>query len=533
MRRKEKLWVLPVAGIGGLVGAVVYLVMLVGIYASMLAAGKAAGHPELVMFYALLGSWVFIFVTAIPLSLSLLYYSTDLKMLLPLPVRPLQIVAAKGMLLYLYCLPVNLLFMVPALVLYVRDAGAAASTVVSAAIHLLVSPLLPLGLAVLLVLALMKAVNLSRFRVALEVGGMTVAIVLVIGLQVVLSRSAMAGLGGGTFDALGSFPDLYGTLSRVLPPAAWAAGGFVPGAGAGGPLASLALTAAAAGAAFLLAPVNFLRDVTERREPGSRRRRARAAAAGAAALPAPRAPLASLLAREWAVLASSSSSLFEAFGEMLILPLLLGVYSLLIPRNLVGQAMAFLGRSPAMSLILMGVLVLMTGLTTVSATSISREGKLFSLSLTLPVKGRVQVGAKLLLHLVFFTSAYLLDLVLCAVIFRLPLLSLAYMLPGGIALQVASFCAGIFFDLKKPLLKWTNPQQAMKQNMNAMAGIGVSFAMTALLAAPCAVLVLAGVDPFLVGCLAAGAAVALAAVLLPLLLSWADRRYGGGLEMEG
>jgi ABC-2 type transport system permease protein len=181
----------------------------------------------------------------------------------------------------------------------------------------------------------------------------------------------------------------------------------------------------------------------------------------------------------------------------------------------------------------MGVLVLMTGLTTVSATSISREGRLFSLSLTLPVKGRAQVGAKLLLHLVFFTSAYLLDLVLCAVIFRLPLLSLAYMLPGGLALQVASFCAGIFFDLKKPLLKWTNPQQAMKQNMNAMAGIGVSFAMTALLAAPCAALVLAGVDPFLVGCLAACAAVVLAAVLLPLLLSWADRRYGGGLEMEG
>ena len=532
LRRREKLWVLPVAALGSLAGLAAYLVMLIGVYRSLLAAGAAAGHPELVMFYALLGSWAFIFVTAIPLALSLLYYSADTRMLLTLPVGPVQIVAAKGALLYLYCLPVNLLFLVPALWMYIGAVGAPGATVLSAVLHLLVSPLLPLGLAALLVLALMKAVNLSRFRVALEVGGMTVGIVLVLALQLLLSRTAMASMGGGTFEALGAFPDLYGAMARALPPVAWAAAGFAAHSGVLQPLLSLAVTAAAAAAAFLLAPVNFLRDVTERREPKGERRTAGAAAALIARAGAPRGVARSLLGREWAILASSSTYLFEAFAEMLILPLLLGVYSLLIPKQYLGPAMQFITGSPVKSLILMAVLVLMTNLTTVSATSISREGRLFAISLTMPVAGRVQVAAKLLLHMLLFTSAYLLDLAICMVVFRLPPVSLIFMIPGAVALQVAGFAAGIFFDLKRPLLKWTHPQQAMKNNINAAAGIGLSFGLVAALAAPGALLVLAGVSPFLVGCLASAAGIVLAAVLLPLLLAWADRRYGGGLELE-
>jgi hypothetical protein len=107
------------------------------------------------------------------------------------------------------------------------------------------------------------------------------------------------------------------------------------------------------------------------------------------------------------------------------------------------------------------------------------------------------------------------------------------MLPGGIALQVAAFAAGIYFDLKRPLLKWTHPQQAMKSNMNAGMGIGSSAGIVAIIAAPCALLVLRGISPFLIGCGAAVASIVLASVLLRRLLAFADRQYGGGLEMEG
>jgi ABC-2 type transport system permease protein len=272
--------------------------------------------------------------------------------------------------------------------------------------------------------------------------------------------------------------------------------------------------------------------VTERRETGARRRAAPGAAPLSFAPSAPRGVASSLLRREWAILSSNSTSLFEAFGEVLILPLLLGVYSVLIPKQYLGPAMEFITGSPLIGLILMGVLVSMTNLTTVSATSLSREGRLFSLSLTMPVSGRTQVKAKLLLHMLLFTTAYMVDLVICWIVFRYPLVSLVFLIPGGIALQVAGFVTGIFFDLKRPLLKWTHPQQAMKSNSNAAVGIGVSFGLVALLAAPGALLVLRGVRPFLVGCGVAAVAIVMAAILLPALLSYADKRYGGGLELE-
>jgi ABC-2 type transport system permease protein len=532
LARKERLWVLPLAAVGGLAVLGAYIFMLVGIYRALLAAGSAAGHPELLMFYALMGSWAFIFVTAVPLALSVLYYSTDMRMLLTLPVRPRDIVAAKGSLLYLYCLPVNLVFLVPALWLYLPAVGASVAAIVFALLHLVLSPLLPLGLAALLVLALMKTVNLSRFRVAFEVAGMVLGIALVLGLQVLLSRTAMAGLSGGTFEALNRFPDLYGAMSRALPPLAWAANGFVAGAGPVPVLLSLLATGAVIAAVMLLAPIDFLRGVTERRETGARRRAAPGAAPLSFAPSAPRGVASSLLRREWAILSSNSTSLFEAFGEVLILPLLLGVYSVLIPKQYLGPAMEFITGSPLIGLILMGVLVSMTNLTTVSATSLSREGRLFSLSLTMPVSGRTQVKAKLLLHMLLFTTAYMVDLVICWIVFRYPLVSLVFLIPGGIALQVAGFVTGIFFDLKRPLLKWTHPQQAMKSNSNAAVGIGVSFGLVALLAAPGALLVLRGVRPFLVGCGVAAVAIVMAAILLPALLSYADKRYGGGLELE-
>ena len=143
------------------------------------------------------------------------------------------------------------------------------------------------------------------------------------------------------------------------------------------------------------------------------------------------------------------------------------------------------------------------------------------------------MSVKLLLHLLLFSPAYVLDCAIMWWLFRYPLVSLVFMLPAGFALQVLSFCVGIFFDLKRPILNWTHPQQAMKNNMNVLMGIGGSAGVVGVAAALCALLVLAGVDTLLVGCAAAMVLAGAAALLLPRLLIFADRQYSGGLELGG
>ena len=434
--RKDRLWILPVAGLGIAAGLAAVVFMIVGVYRALLLAGTAAGHPEMLLFSALLGSWAFLFVTAIPLALSVLYYSSDLRMLLTLPVAPLRIVGAKALLLYLYCLPVNLVLLVPALWLSIGASGLSVPVIVSGLLSLVVYPVLPLSLATLLVLGLMKVVNLSRYRVALEVSGMALGIVLVIGLQVFLSRSTISIFEGGAAQSLSGFAGAYMGFARALPPVAWAAAGFRGGAWPLPVLGVLLVTAVLFSAALALAPLNFLHDVTERRERGAPSghgaSHGAADAVSLAARVSPRGVVRRLVGREWSILSSNSTFIFEAIGELLVLPLVLGVYSLIIPRQVIGPAMHFITNMPGLSLALMGVLVLMTSLTTVSSTSISREGRLMGLSLSIPVSGRTHVKGKLCLHMLFFSSAYLVDCAIVWVIFRFPLPALAYMIPGGI-----------------------------------------------------------------------------------------------------
>jgi len=536
--RRGRLLTVTAAGLGVLVGLAMIVFMLVGIYRSLLLAGTASGHPEISIFYGLLGSWVFLFLTAIPLALSVLYYSRDLRLLLTLPLRPLAIVGAKGAVMYLTCLPVNAVFLLPAMCISVRASGITASAAVSGLAVLVLGPALPLSLAVLAVLGLVKAVNLTRYRIAFEAVGMGLGIVLVIGLQAILARSTIGLASGSSPQALTGIAELYTRISHALPPAAWAVSGFGTNPGVFPLLLFVSVSAAALAAALGLAPLHFLSDVMERREAQGGPGVARRGRSGVGDLPLhlwspARGILRSLLAREWALISSNSTFLFKAISELLVLPLLLGVYGLILPRQLVGQAMGTISSTPMLSLALMGVVALMTSLTTVSSTSLSREGRRMSLSLMIPVRGRVQVWAKLVFHLLLFYSAYLVDLALGWLLFRFPPVSLVFMLPGGLALQAAGFAAGIFFDLKRPRLMWTHPQQAMKNNMNAAAGIGCSAAAILLIVGPFVLGIARGLNPFAMGCAAGAAAIVLAGVLLPRLFAFADRQYAGGIEIEG
>jgi ABC-2 type transport system permease protein len=525
--RRGRLWMPALAGLGILAGAAMAVFMVLGVYRGLLSWGTANGLPDLLPFSALLGSGSFLFVTAIPLALSLLYYSSDLAMLLPMPVRSRSILAAKFFLLFLYCLPVHLVLFVPALWLQTAATGISAAAALGALLALVIYPLLPLSLAVLAALALMKAVNLSRWRTLLETIGMGIGTVLVVGLALFFSRSVMAAVTGAAGVPVSAFFGLFAGMRNALPPLAWAASAMIPGAGPLTVLFSAVTPAALAIAATAAAAAGFAADVMERSAP-SRRHAALSGQAGAV-----RGVLRTLLGREWAILTSSSTFIFEAVGELLVLPLLLGVYGLLIPRQYLMAAMNAINGMSFLPLALTAGIALMTGLTTVSSTSLSREGRHFGISLMVPIAGRTQVSAKLLLHLLLFSPAYLLDCAIAWLLFRYPPVSLVFMIPAGLAVLVLSFCVGIYFDMKRPFLRWTHPQQAMKSNTNALLGIGGSAGVVLVTAVPCALLVLAGMDTLLVGCAAALVFSGAAALVLPRLLAFADRQYGGGLELGG
>jgi ABC-2 type transport system permease protein len=83
----------------------------------------------------------------------------------------------------------------------------------------------------------------------------------------------------------------------------------------------------------------------------------------------------------------------------------------------------------------------------------------------------------------------------------------------------------IHIDLSRPVLNWTHPQQAMKQNMNVLIGMGFGLIVFAALAIPAAALYSAGLNTFIMGLIITAEAVAADILLLPRVLNYAEKRY--------
>ena len=217
-------------------------------------------------------------------------------------------------------------------------------------------------------------------------------------LQVFLQRSAMQQASGASALPAALVRALVG-IPRAFPPLLWAAAGVRASAGTrSGPPPSSVFSAGAAARrggspASPSCPSRW--SAGSPAPAGSRQARYQA-------LRAPRGALRALFGREVAVITSNSSTLFEARGRGPGVPPHPGDLLLHPARRRPPGCSASSPPLPGRPSPCFGVLALMTGINTVSSTSISREGRTFALSLMLPVPGRVQLRAKLLLHLAVF-----------------------------------------------------------------------------------------------------------------------------------
>jgi ABC-2 type transport system permease protein len=160
-----------------------------------------------------------------------------------------------------------------------------------------------------------------------------------------------------------------------------------------------------------------------------------------------------------------------------------------------------------------------------AASTFSREGAQFWISQVIPVAPREQTAAK-------FVHSYLVAMlgvvtasVVAAVFFHL---KPAHIVPAfvlSMAAGVLLTAVGMMIDLARPLLDWTNPQKAIKQNLNVLlallADVGiltaVFFGVKALIKARLGTNVVLGI--------VFAALAVLAAASYRTLLNFADRRY--------
>jgi ABC-2 type transport system permease protein len=206
-----------------------------------------------------------------------------------------------------------------------------------------------------------------------------------------------------------------------------------------------------------------LSEITSRRRKLSRLEMERSIAPG-------RGPVRAILDREIKIMNRTPVYLLNGVLVGVLVPALLIVGVGTSDDNPLGVLVsaAESGHTTVLILVLAAFAIVCGCMSGTASSSFSREGKYLWISKIIPVPWRRQVTAK-------FIHAYLVSLVgiaaaLIGSVFVAPVSAQALAAAALLALAgaVPLNAAGLWIDLARPKLKWTNPQQAIKQNLNVV-----------------------------------------------------------------
>jgi hypothetical protein len=168
------------------------------------------------------------------------------------------------------------------------------------------------------------------------------------------------------------------------------------------------------------------------------------------------------------IIKSQSMFQMEIYAEIAIPVILLIVYAVTGVVGELSSSFEVVKTYPKLPQAILLTFALFSSFSSVSSTSVSRQGALFFLDRTYPVPARTFVLAKVRLHLKYLCLSAQVYAFVTLVWMRLPLLHILWIAPLLLLLSFAVSCAGLAIDYHRPNLGWTLPQQAVKSNINTL-----------------------------------------------------------------
>jgi ABC-2 type transport system permease protein len=539
-KEKKDRWLVPLVGVA-LLGVVPMFYGLVLLVHNVYLVLRPMGQERALLSFGILAGQLLVLLFGIYYVIAAFYFARDLDLLIPLPLRPGEVMASKFAVVVINEYLTVAAVVLPVVITLGVVSRAGAGYWVNAVLVYLALPVIPLALVSLAVVALMRVVNVSRKKDALILVGSLVLIGVSVAVQVGLGRSA-GGMGEGaggmqaTAESLAAFftspNSLLNRVGAFFPPSIWAtravAGGF-----SGEGLAHLALFLGVSGGLFAamitLAEKLFYRGVIGLGETTGKKRRlsrdemSRRVSSG-------RRAFAAVFGREWKIMNRTPIFLLNGVLVSVLLPALFVLMASVDTGGGGGDTMSLLKMLMESNplIVILGAALFMTICGSINGTAsstFSREGAQFWISQVIPVAPREQAVAKFAHSYLVATLGVVTSAVVAGVFLHVKAAHLA--VGSGLALVAGVFltAVGMIIDLARPLLDWTNPQKAIKQNLNVLlalladAGIltAVFFGVKALIKAKLAPNAVLGIVFLGLAALSAAGYVA--------LLRFADKRY--------
>ena len=551
LKEKKDRWLVPLFGLAAL-GVVPMFYGIVLLIQNVYYVLRPMGQERALLSFGILAGQLLILLFGIYYIIAAFYFARDLDLLIPLPLRPGEVMASKFAVVVINEYLTVAALVLPVVITLGVVARASVGYWVNAVLVYLALPIIPLALVSLAVVVMMRFINVSRKKDALILVGSLVLIGASLSVQIALGRSGggHAGVGAGAdgtqaaAESLAAFftspNSLLNKVGAFFPPAIWAtkaiAGGF-----SGEGLANLALLLGVSLVLFagmiVFAEKLFYRGVIGLGETTGRKRRlsrdemSRRVAGG-------RRAFAAIFGREWKIMNRTPIFLLNGVLVSVLLPAMFVLMATIdtggggsgAGNGQGGDTMALLKMLMASDplLVILGAALFMTICGSINGTAsstFSREGAQFWISQVIPVAPREQAAAKFVHSYLVATLGVLTSAIVAGIFLHVQASQLAAGAGLALVAGVALTAVGMIIDLARPLLDWTNPQKAIKQNLNVLLGLMADAGILTAAFFGVRALVRAKLAPNVVlGIVFVGLA-ALSAVSYIILLRFADRRY--------
>ena len=454
-----------------------YLKLLQGAY----QVTAEMGQPEVVLATGLMISSMLVLFFGLTMVLSVFFFSRDLSILVPLPLQPGVIMGSKFAVIIVYEYLTIAPFLIPAILVYGISSGAGLLYWIIALPVFLLTPVIPLGVASLFILALMSLTNLSKRRDTLRIIGMVFFLLIIFALNYFLTGIPEGEEMAYVEEMLLKSEGLLMYMTRIYPPALIAARALTA---VGATKLTwfvyfLLLNIAGAVLVFLTGQKLFYRGLIG----GSEVSKGKALSKDhlAKKMGSVSSPAMAIAWREIKYLLRTPVYLFNSLAVLVIVPVIL-VIPLISGGALTTLIESLRSEIPRLVQIsaLAGFIAMMALFTPAASSSYSREGKQFWVSQVIPVRAAVQVNGKIIYS--YIISAFSVPLVLLISLVLLPLgpLELLLAVVLGLVVGLPAIVVSLLIDLLRPYLNWDNPQRAIKQNVNvlfAMLAGGIIYAL--------------------------------------------------------
>jgi len=432
------------------------------------------GQQRALLTLAILIAQTFVLLFGLYYVMSAFYFSRDLEFLVPLPLRPFEIIASKFTVVLVNEYLTIAIIVLPVFIGYGVMARGGPAYWINALLVYLFLPVIPLAIAALLVVGLMRVVNISRRKDALILGGSILLLVMAMGLQFVLA-GADEHVGAAAVTRFMTSPDslLYMVGSR-FPPSIWSSKAIAAGFSVDG-LTNLALFSGISFGFFvallILANAFFYRGLVGLGEV-SGRKRILTRAELSQRVSSGRRPVLAIFAREWRIMNRTPVFLLNGTLVVLIVPVMLILMAKAGSHERFSVLQVMTSANPLFAVLSVAAFMVVCGsLNGTSSSTFSREGAQFWISRVIPVTPREQIAAKFMHSYLVALLGTLTASVVVVWLLRFPAGQLAAAAGLSLVAGVLLTVIGMMIDLARPLLDWTNPQKAIKQNLNVLFGM--------------------------------------------------------------